>query len=168
VDRTYVVLCDFSDVIDINGGIDSRELLFVPTPRLHGYDFSYQGLLGIWLGFRPSPQHQASHTSTPRIAAVDLPPSTPGTRATGLEGHSSHPKRRALSPSDDIHGDFHAAIVTLSSRKGVGASWQPTISTHKLEQRQFALQLCGWSLKEEDLYNAIKRSIFPSPLLHAL
>jgi hypothetical protein len=138
--------------------IDSQEIFFVPTPRLHGYDFSYQGLLGIWHGFQPSPRPQSAHASTPQIALLELPPSTPRGRSAELKGYSSHPKRRVLSPSDDIHGDFHAAIVSLRSRQGGDPpSWRPTVSTHKLEQRQFALQLCGWSLKDEDLYHAIKR-----------
>ena len=140
---------------------DSRDIFFVPTPRLHGYDFSYQGLLGIWHGFQPSPQQLPAPTSTPPVTVLDLPPSAPHGTPAGRRGYRQPPpKRRALSPSDEIHGDFHAAIVALSSRqRGDPPSWRPTVPTHKLEQRQFALQLCGWSLKDEDLYGAIKRSI---------
>jgi hypothetical protein len=153
-------------VTDTLSRIDSRELFYAPTPRLHGYDFAHQGLLGIWLGFQPSPKPQPAQPSTPQVVVLELSPSTPRKLPAELGGypHSPLPKSRALSPSDDIHGDFHAAIVALRTRKGGGPPfWQPTVSTQKLEQRQFALQLCGWSLKEEDIHNAIKRSAQSPP-----
>ena len=126
----------------------------MPTPRLHGYDFSHQGLLGVWEGFPPSSPQQSAIESTPRGALLELP-STPRGLAAELAGHS---QRRPLSPSDEIHGDFHSAVVSLCSRGGERATWKPTVPTQKLAQRQLALQLCGWSLKEDDLNNAIKRS----------
>ncbi|KAF7980728.1 hypothetical protein HWV62_36737 [Athelia sp. TMB] len=133
----------------------SREVLLVPTPRLYGYDFSYQGLLGIWEGFQSQPHEPAGSAPTPRNGLLDLPPTTPGGIGAAAGGLS---RRHALSPSDEIHGDFHAAIVALSSRKGTERlAWKPPVSSQKVEQRLFALQLCGWSLKDEDLQNAIKK-----------
>lgn len=126
----------------------------MPTPKLHGYDFSHQGLLGVWEGFPPSSHVQTPPEATPRGALLELP-STPRGLAAELGAHSQH---RPLSPSDEIHGDFHSAVVSLCSRGGERTTWKPTVSTQKLAQRQFALQLCGWSLKEDDLNNAIKRS----------
>ncbi|KZP05522.1 hypothetical protein FIBSPDRAFT_765742 [Athelia psychrophila] len=129
----------------------SRELLLVPTPRLHGYDFSYQGLLGIWEGFQAQSHELATAAPTPRNGLLELPPATPGGIGAALGRH-------ALSPSDDIHGDFHAAILALCARKGIErAAWKPPVHSQKVEQRQFALQLCGWSLRDEDLQNAIKK-----------
>lgn len=137
--------------------IDSREVLLVPTPRLYGYDFSYQGLLGIWEGFQSQPHEPAGSAPTPRNSLLDLPPTTPGGIGAAAGGLS---RRHALSPSDEIHGDFHAAIVALSSRKGTERSaWKPPVSSQKVEQRLFALQLCGWSLRDEDLQNAIKKYV---------
>lgn len=131
----------------------------MPTPRLHGYDFSYQGLIGIWEGFQPSSQELSTPAPTPRSGLSELPPSTPGSIAAALGGYS---KRRALSPSDEIHGDYHAAILVLCSRKGIERpAWKPLVSTQKTEQRQFALHLCGWSLKDEDLHGAIKKYVDP-------
>lgn len=126
----------------------------MPTPRLHGYDFSHQGLLGVWEGFPPSSSQQTVPESTPGVALLELP-STPHGLAAELAGH---PQRRPLSPSDEIHGDFHSAIISLCSRGGERTTWKPTVSTQKLAQRQLALQLCGWSLKEDDFKIAIKRS----------
>jgi WD repeat-containing protein mio len=62
------------------------------------------------------------------------------------------------SRSPDIHNDFQAAIASIGSRKGSEAlMWRPTVPTNKVVQRSVALQLCGWSLKEEELNDAIKR-----------
>lgn len=80
---------------------------------------------------------------------------------TGFEGNHLKPLvtsggRRSHSP--EVHGDFQAAIATIASRKGAEAlMWRPTVPTNKVVQRSVALQLCGWSLKEEELNDAIKR-----------
>lgn len=134
--------------------LDSREILCVPTSRLHGYDFSFEGLVGIWEGLHPLP-HQVEDTPVlPQRDLLDIPvlPSTHHERSTS---------RRSQSPADDLHGNFHAAIVALAFRTGVDRSmWKSTVSTSKLVQRQVALQLCGWSLNDEDLTNAVKRLDF--------
>jgi hypothetical protein len=45
----------------------------------------------------------------------------------------------------------------IGRRNNEPVTWKPTIHTNKLLQRQVALQLCGWSLQEEELMTAIKR-----------
>ncbi|KAJ7895961.1 hypothetical protein B0H14DRAFT_3081117 [Mycena olivaceomarginata] len=86
---------------------NAQDFLCVPTPRLHGYDFSHQGIMGIWEAFPP-------------LAAT-----TP-------------------------HGEPQIGDKT--------SAWKfPAVSSSKNLQRQVALQLCGWTLKEEDLWSNIKR-----------
>ena len=123
---------------------DSQEVLCVPTPRLYGYDFSYQGLLGIWEGFNPSTattsmQHFGESTPIPgqRSLLLDLP-------------HRSH------SP-DDFFGSWSAALHSLAARRKDHSSWKPTLSTDKLVQRQIALQVCGWSVREEEISASVKK-----------
>ena len=150
---------------------DSHELLSLPTPRLHGYDLSYQGLQGIWDGIPPTViQSQPllaedTPVAGPRPLLLDLPP----------PGFSSHPSystssgnvlqerqtpRRSHSPVDDLHGNWQAALATLAARRSADrSSWKPTVATAKLVQRQIALQLCGWSLREDELKAAIKKYI---------
>jgi WD repeat-containing protein mio len=110
----------------------------VPTPRLYGYDFSYQGLLGIWEGFNPSSvptpmQHFSESTPIPgqRSLLLDLP--------------------------DDLFGSWSAALHLLAARRKDHSSWKPTVPTDKLVQRQIALQVCGWSVREEELSVSVKR-----------
>lgn len=137
---------------------DSRELLCSPTPRIHGYDFSYQGLIGIWEGFQPcSPPHSnpTSVDDTPTVVNRSLLLDIPGS-ATSHERQGS--SRRSHSPADDLHGNWAAALTTIAERRGVDRSlWKPPVPTTKLVQRQVALQLCGWSLKDEELKTAVKR-----------
>ena len=59
---------------------DAREVLFVPTPtpRIHGYDVSYQ-VLGIWEGFS---QQQLSISSTLTGGPLDPPLTAPHTSKT--------------------------------------------------------------------------------------
>lgn len=149
--------------------LHSHELLSLPTPRLHGYDLSYQGLQGIWDGIPPMAiQSQPLLAEDTPVAGLrplllDLPP----------PGFSSHPSyssssgnvlqerqtpRRSHSPVDDLHGNWQAALATLASRRSADrSSWKPTVATAKLVQRQIALQLCGWSLREDELKAAIKK-----------
>ncbi|KAG1812241.1 uncharacterized protein BJ212DRAFT_1448295 [Suillus subaureus] len=108
----------------------SRELICSPTSRLHGYEFSNQGLFGLWEGFSPLPQIPESSASS-------------------------------FSPPDDLaYGDFTAAVAALCARRtsGSGRPWRPPVrSTEKVEQRRFALHLCGWSIGEEEMNHEIRR-----------
>ncbi|KAF9227102.1 WD40 repeat-like protein [Gyrodon lividus] len=133
----------------------SRELMCIPIPRIHGYDFSNQGLLGIWEGFPTLPQSSETRPSTSLLsdmvaassAALDSSPSS----TLGSTSFFSQ-------SSDDLsYGDFNAAITALLPRQGTEKSWSPALRTNKLAQRELALQLCGWYLKDEDLSNAIKK-----------
>ncbi|KAF8167441.1 hypothetical protein B0H34DRAFT_645099 [Crassisporium funariophilum] len=146
----------------------SQEVLCVPTPRLHGYDFSYQGLLGIWEGFKPMDIHSQHIVDDTPIAVqrsllLDLPVAGPQVHhshssSTGSSGYERHTSRRSHSPADDLHGSWPAALTSLAARRGADRStWKPTVPTNKLAQRQIALQVCGWSLREEELAAAVKR-----------
>ncbi|KAL0954758.1 hypothetical protein HGRIS_003708 [Hohenbuehelia grisea] len=124
----------------------SREILCNPTPRLQGYDFSYEGLLGIWEGLRPLP----------------VPPNATPANADqyNLDSSDTIPssEKPVRSKSDDARRKFNAALKELAARRGVNKSqWKPTITTGKQLQRQLALELCGWSWKEEDFDASIKR-----------
>ena len=140
----------------------------MPTPRLYGYDFSYQGLLGIWEGFNPSSvpmpiQHFGENTPIPgqRSLLLDIPVgqvhhSHTGS-STGSGGHESHSARRSHSPADDLFGSWSAALHSLAARRKDHSSWKPTVPTEKLVQRQIALQVCGWSMREEEISASVKR-----------
>jgi hypothetical protein len=150
-----------TDLRLIHAPLDSRELLCSPTPRVHGYDFSYQGLIGIWEGFQPSsPPHSDTSTSvddTPTVVNRSLLLDIPG---AGNQHERTGSSRRSHSPADDLHGNWAAALTTIAERRGVDRSlWKPPVPTTKLVQRQVALQLCGWSLKDEELKTAVKRYV---------
>ncbi|KAF8056556.1 hypothetical protein FPV67DRAFT_1456682 [Lyophyllum atratum] len=70
-------------------------LSVVPKSVFHGYDFAYQGLLGVWEGYPPLP--------LPISDKLDLP-------SLGVYFDTSpyHDRRRGHSPVDELHGNFHA------------------------------------------------------------
>ena len=139
-------------------GVDSRECLSIPNSnpnsmpnaKINGYDFAYEGLRGIWEGVplrKTAPVPERSRKPEQDL----LQPS---------ENTHSRSSKRNLSPTSpkDIRDPFTAALQTLSTRKGLSnVSWKPAVTTSKPLQRQVALQLCGWSMKEEDLNNNIRR-----------
>lgn len=115
---------------------------------MHGFDFSYEGLLGIWEGIQPLPDIDLA--SPVHRDALDVP----------NDPNDQYGSRRAQSPADNLYGNFHEAIKALAIRTGANKSaWKPPVSTSKLLQRQIALQLCGWSLREEDMTNIIKKYV---------
>ena len=139
----------------------------MPTPRLYGFDFSYQGLLGIWEGFNPSsaPMHvQQFSEETPipgqRSLLLDLPVGRVHSRAGSAGsggGHENRSNNRSHSPADDLFGSWSAALHSLAARRKDHSSWKPTVPTEKLVQRQIALQVCGWSMREEEISASVKR-----------
>ncbi|KAK7061340.1 zinc-ribbon-16 domain-containing protein [Favolaschia claudopus] len=134
---------------------NAQDFLCVPTPRLHGYDFSHQGIMGIWEGFPPVVAPGDSQALPEAGAVAPTHRDLLGIR----DGRSRSRSRRSHSPADDLHGNFHAALTALTLRSGDRTStWKfHSVTSNKFLQRQVALQLCGWSLKEEDLWNNIKR-----------
>lgn len=136
---------------------------------IEGYNFAYQGLLGIWEGFRPTRPHPSSNQPTPRMARsalFDGPAPSPKLTALSLEvPHRSSSKqsggrKRSRPPASALPDDFVAAIEELNARSGNSesvAAWKPSVGTARLAQRRFALQLCAWSLAHDDLARAIKR-----------
>ncbi|KAG2039713.1 hypothetical protein BDR03DRAFT_1036078 [Suillus americanus] len=143
----------------------SRELVCSPTSRLHGYEFSNQGLFGLWEGFAPLPQ--VPESNAPSFSILDglltIPQISP--RDSSLSPLSTpavlDPLTRTRQLPDDLaYGDFTAAVAALCARRtsGSGRPWRPPVrSTEKLEQRQFALYLCGWSIGEEEMNHEIRR-----------
>ncbi|KAJ6627385.1 hypothetical protein B0H10DRAFT_2161088 [Mycena sp. CBHHK59/15] len=130
---------------------NAQDFLCVPTPRLHGYDFSHQGIMGIWEGLVPVTKGEPPLLPDP----VAFPP----VHKDLLDARSRSRSRRSHSPADDLHGNFQAALAVLALRSGdkSSASRFPAVSSAKPLQRQVALQLCGWSLREDELMNNIKR-----------
>ncbi|KAI0949126.1 hypothetical protein AcW1_008824 [Taiwanofungus camphoratus] len=143
---------------------NAQQVLSVPTPRLEGYNFAYQGLFGIWEGLRSS-QSQASSSGHPtprmpqRTTLLDIPGSTMPALDTGMGAHSKHgSQRRSHPPNTALPEDYLAAVNTLNDRSSSQQHvWRPAVATAKLAQRRLALQLCGWSLGEDDLAHMIKR-----------
>ncbi|KAG6902515.1 hypothetical protein C0995_015708 [Termitomyces sp. Mi166 len=115
---------------------DSYEYLCIPKSVLHGFNFSYQGLLGIWEGFKPLPVTQG-----PNLVATnnyfDL-----------SEQWESHPS------IDELYGNFSAALGALVARRD--RPWKPPVATSKALHRQVALQLIGWSFREDDFAKVLQ------------
>ena len=107
-------------------------------------------------------QHFSEGTPTPgqRSLLLDLPVgqvhhSRAGSAGSG--GRESHTSNRSHSPADDLFGSWSAALHSLAARRRDHSSWKPTVPTDKLVQRQIALRVCGWSVREEELSAAVKR-----------
>lgn len=144
-------------------------MLSIHSSLLEGYNFSYQGILGIWEGFRPSrPQITAPHP-TPRLPQRSL--LLPDTTQNALSGLFSEVRSRSRQTSDKLRKgqnttdsggpseEFSNAVATLLAENDPErtTTWRPAVPTNKPAQRRLALDLCGWSLAEEDLAAAVKK-----------
>ena len=144
--------------------LDIQSLLSAPPSALDDYNFSYQGIIGVWEGFRPSRPHVSAHP-TPRMPQrgllLDIPPNPVSNIL--LEQH--HPRSRSRQAdgrrpkgTDASHDEFSGAVATLLSEKLPNqTSWKPVANTNRLAQRQLALYMCAWSLADEDLAHAVRR-----------
>jgi WD repeat-containing protein mio len=131
---------------------DLHDFLTIPTPIVHGYDFGYQGLLGVWEGSIPN--LPMSHQSL----------SDPSPNTTNSPYHDRRSSRHADDHSGGS-GNFHAALSALLARRvGTGdmRSWKPGVATVKGVQRQVALLMCGWCLREEEMMVTIRKWVFSS------
>ena len=147
---------------------DAQNMLSVHSSLLEGYNFSYQGILGIWEGFRPSrPQISAPHP-TPRIPQRSLLLDTTQNALSNLlaesqqqgRSHSRLADKRRSQAFVDSPGseEFSTVVATLLAENDPDRTpWRPAVPTGKLAQRRLAVDLCGWSLAEEDLAAAVKK-----------
>jgi WD repeat-containing protein mio len=138
---------------------DSRRMLEGPSVRLNGFNFANQGIQGIWEGFPPSiPEAVPSSSPPPPAPGPLLDPLV----VEGIQSISRSQSRRG-GQRTEVSSNFVAALLLLSAYHETGtatlesADWKPTVSSAKLIQRQFALQLCGWSLKNEDISTVINK-----------
>src|SRR5882757_10204985 len=142
---------------------DSRELICFPTSRLHGYEFSNQGLLGLWEGFAPLPQ--VPDSCSPSFSVLDGILTIPTTSLVNSSlsplctSAVLDPLTRMRQPSDDsVYGDFAAAVTNLCARRtGSERPWKAPVRMNKLEQRRFALHLCEWGTGEDEPNHVIRR-----------
>lgn len=127
---------------------DSHEYLSIPTSILHGYDFSYQGLLGIWEGFQP---------------LISQKPDTAPTFELPSYHHHDRRTSRHNASTDEGNGSFQAALAELANRRIADRPWKPMVPTMRALQRQIALHLCGWSLRDDELAIALQKFVCLRP-----
>jgi hypothetical protein len=104
-------------------------------------------------------QHFNQDTPVPgqRSLLFALPAEQVHQSRTGSSSSGRQSSERSRSP-DDLFGNWSAALHSLAARRGTDRStWKPTVPTNKLVQRLIALQVCGWSVREEELTAAVKR-----------
>ncbi|KAM6501602.1 hypothetical protein JOM56_001579 [Amanita muscaria] len=142
----------------------SQDILSVPTPRLNGYDFSFQGLSCIWESFPPSPNEPLTMYIPAPIITHDVAASAFGIGATlgGISGAGAGEMYSGWR--DQAYQLALQAIISRSTKISNGdltasaaVSWRPSVPTQKALQRHVALLLCGWSVDEDDLMGAIRR-----------
>src|SRR5882757_2271433 len=98
---------------------DSHEFLTVPTPILHGYDFSYQGLLGVWEGKIPTLPTSQQNPRQP--GQFDLPQNPANGTYLDVPAYGGNHDRRLSRHVDETYlgssGSFHTALSVLAGRR---------------------------------------------------
>ncbi|BFZ63774.1 hypothetical protein YB2330_004906 [Saitoella coloradoensis] len=88
---------------------------------VQGYDFTMQGVLGVWRGFSPMPKNNT------RRNALGFP-----------------------AAGKNVEAAFTAAVTELNTKAGRTAS-TITATTQQPQQRQLALAMIGWDLSDQQL-----------------
>jgi hypothetical protein len=138
---------------------DSKQLLALGASEVHGFDFSYQGVLGIWEGFAAQATQDSivdpdgKEVSNPLQAFSQFPADAQvivDTITSSIRARQAS-RQRSHSPMDAYHGNYQAALVAMTSRRDVDkSSWKHSIQTNKVHHRRLALALCNWTVTEED------------------
>ncbi|KAJ3830143.1 hypothetical protein EV361DRAFT_794233 [Lentinula raphanica] len=146
----------------------SQNYLSSPTALLHGYDFSFAGVWGIWDG----PPSIATPVHRDRLelpAVLDAAPLFHGldrTRYSQPQDMMTNTKRtRTRSPIQDPlinDPEWHQALLDLFSRTAEPLSTSPIfpyISTSKPLQRHICLHLIGWGfvLRSDSFMAEVRR-----------
>lgn len=113
------------------------------------YDFSYQGVAGLWEGFGPAEKLQQNRDQSP------LPSEVPHeTRKS-----KRHSKTTVRSAAEEEQHNYQSTLQSLLNRKEGSHkhSWKPAVPSSRVPQRQAALQMLEWSLKEDELLHLTKK-----------
>ena len=164
-DSLFGAFCQFTQHF-----LGSRSILSHGTSRIHGFEFANQGVLGIWEGLRPlprnpsldrAPTHEPQQSYEIEASFLSLPDEDPDGYRTPNRRRRRRSFRRSHSPTDQLHGDFAAAVHTLNIRRGYDRASVAKISasTLKLAQRRFCLSLCGWNQGEDELLKATTKCV---------
>ena len=155
--------------------LDSRQILEPSKQKSSPYDFSGQGVLGIWEGGIPTskPQRPVEPIQTSPMAGVksiiDHVKSVSGDGRSSSKSKDNVPSSRRGSrllldtnplptPSGVQEDAYAAALNALCFGVGdTGGKWKPSTPTSKTAQRRVCLHLVGWSLREEELNRAISK-----------
>ena len=150
---------------------DSKQLLTFGSSKVHGIDFSFQGILGIWEGLEPSTSREmnslldsldlaappeASTLQSDTSLTIDVDASL----RPRLTSHRSHTRE------DGFHGNYTAALTTLTARSDLDKSaWKSTVHTGRGPHRRLALALCNWKAGEEEITRNVTGAYVQFPLL---
>ncbi|KAF8634265.1 hypothetical protein AX17_004222 [Amanita inopinata Kibby_2008] len=112
----------------------------------------------------------SSGNADPDVAGTSFSSETGGAQRTNedgfvcLIGGEAVNNAGSAAATAGLAGESHnyqSALQVLVRRigrtGGGGAPWKPGVPTQKGLQRQIALQLCGWSINEDELMAAIRR-----------
>lgn len=138
---------------------------------MHGIDFSFQGILGIWEGLQASQSQDmislldgldlAAPSELTTNVAVDSPHLGVDVNASLRPRLNTNKSQRIV---DGFHGNYNAALNTLNSRSNLNSdkfAFKSSVHTDKIQRRKLALALCNWKAGDEE----IARSVRPCILL---
>ena len=139
-------------------------MIGVESSRVHGFDFTYQGVLSIWEGF-PSLSHRISSAEDKERATSHADQqgshssvSTTGRTSSG-RGHR-RPSSRNKSAGESPRLHYELAIEAINGKRTFGVKKDlPSTAVHstRAARRQFALSLCGWDYSDEEFRREIER-----------
>ncbi|KAF9510020.1 hypothetical protein BS47DRAFT_103591 [Hydnum rufescens UP504] len=142
----------------------SRTIVGVESSRLHGFDFTYQGVLSIWEGFPSFPSKNLPAEDKERGT---LHSDQQGTHSNlGATGRTSsgrghrRPSSRNKSAGDSSRLHYEAEIETINGGRTHGVKKDissATVQSSKVARRQFALGLFGWDYSDAEFRQAIQR-----------
>ncbi|KAJ3748918.1 hypothetical protein DFH05DRAFT_1388833 [Lentinula detonsa] len=150
----------------------SQNFLSSPTPLLHGYDFSFAGVWGIWDG-PPSvggsgtiPRYMGTNVDNVETS-INIPDKHSGSMGSNTSGSISSSLTGSISTSPGSKSltndpEWRQALLDLFSRTAEPLSTTPIfpyISTLRPLQRHICLHLIGWGfvLRNDSFMAEVRR-----------
>lgn len=156
----YLEVVKYSNVL-----LDAKQLLAFGSSKVHGIDFSFQGIMGIWEGLEASPSQDMMSI----LDGLDLASPSESPAARGESPHRSvdvnaslHPRLNTFKSQklvDGFHGNYTAALNTLNSRTDLvneKLAFKSPLHSDKVQRRRLALALCNWKAGDEQIARSVQ------------